>query len=157
MNPLLLLHLLNKGGKRVWRERWGEKQQQNLKTKEAGTVGREHRSDKKVFKKVSTADSWICAEITNCRGKASTCSSRACRRPWKPKRLVFQAVERIKEKDQIRHQKKMGENVEKWSLGDQRIRRALLSKRWGGGTKLKFLELCEEAFPLGAPLKFPRR
>lgn len=38
-------------------------------------------SDKKVFKKVSTADSWICAEITNCRGKASTCSSRACRRP----------------------------------------------------------------------------
>lgn len=39
MNPLLLLHLLNKRGKRVWRERWGEKQQQNLKTKEAGVGG----------------------------------------------------------------------------------------------------------------------
>lgn len=62
---------------RIILQRWRE--MQNVKTKEGEK--KKHRSNKKVFKKVSTADSWICAEITNCRGKASTRSSRACRRP----------------------------------------------------------------------------
>lgn len=64
---------------RIILQKWREMQQQNEKTKEGE---KKHRSDKKkVFKKVSTADSWICAEITNCRRKASTRSSTACRRP----------------------------------------------------------------------------
>lgn len=45
----------------------------------------------------------------------------------KTHRRVFQAVEHIKGQDQIRP--KNGKNVEKWSLGDQRIRRSLLSKQ----------------------------
>lgn len=62
---------------RIILQSWRERQQQNVKTKEE----KKHRSDKNMFKKVSTADSWICAEITTCRGKVSTHSSRACRRP----------------------------------------------------------------------------
>lgn len=50
-------------------------QQQNIKE------GQESTDLTKVFKTGSTADSWICAEITNCRGKASTHFSRAGRCP----------------------------------------------------------------------------
>lgn len=42
---------------------------------------RKPRSDKNMFKKVSSADSWICGEITTCREEVSAHSSRACRRP----------------------------------------------------------------------------
>lgn len=47
---------------------WREKKRHNVKTKEGG--GESPDLTKKVFEKVSTADGWICTEITTCRGKA---------------------------------------------------------------------------------------
>lgn len=53
-------------------------QQQNIKEGQKST---DLTKKREVFKRVPTADSWICAEITNCRGKASTHLSKACRCP----------------------------------------------------------------------------
>lgn len=60
-------------------EEW--KMERNAVAEHKTKEGQQSTDPTVLFKKVSTADSWICAEITNCRGKASTHLNRACRRP----------------------------------------------------------------------------